>query len=167
MKCQFCDQEATVTYTKVVGDKSQKSYLCNDCADEQGVTNLDNFNLSDILMNDKSDMLSGEESLVNEDECKQCGFTLNDLRKIGRLGCSVCYESFRDEISGMINTMHKGVEHKGKVPEGMIMVIEAKSKLAKLEAELKQFVDSEDYEKAGEIKQEILAFKETLAGEVK
>jgi len=163
MKCQFCEQESSVTYTKIVGDKSQKIYLCAGCADENGITNLDNFNLSDILMSDEKHGLPEESERVHLSECSECGFTLDDLRKIGRLGCSSCYEIFATEVDGMISNMHKGVEHKGKVPEGMLRVIEAKTKLQSLQSKLEKAIAGEDYEMAGQLKEELELFKESLA----
>ncbi len=162
MKCQFCEQEASVTYTKIVGDKSQKTHLCAECADEQGITNLENFNLSDILMSDEKFSPPEENVTMNLSECSECGFTLEDLRKIGRLGCSSCYEKFGSEVAKMIGTMHKGTKHKGKVPEGMLKVIEAKSKLATLKSKLDKAIADEEYEKAGKLKNELAEFKKTL-----
>ncbi|MGJ8657524.1 MAG: UvrB/UvrC motif-containing protein [Akkermansiaceae bacterium] len=162
MKCQLCEQEASVTYTKVVGDKSQKIHLCAECADEKGITNLDNFNLSDILMSDEKFSPAEENVTVNLSKCTECGFTLDDLRKIGRLGCSSCYEQFGGEVKSMIGNMHKGTKHKGKVPEGMLLVIEAKSKLKKLQSLLDKAIADEEYEKAGELKNELATFKKSL-----
>ena len=167
MKCQLCEEEATVTYTKIVDNKSQKVFLCARCADEQGITNIDNFSLSDILMNDdKSDLASSPKS-IDKSECSECGFTLKKLRKIGRLGCSACYDQFGKEVVSMIENMHKGSEHKGKVPEGMLKAIESKTKLNELEEELNAAIAEEDYERAGELKNELAEFRKNLALESK
>lgn len=166
MKCQLCEQEASVTYTKVVGDKSQKIHLCADCADEKGITNLDNFNLSDILMSDGEFSPAGESAKANQGECIECGFTIEDLRKIGRLGCSACYDQFGSEVKSMVGNMHKGTKHKGKVPEGMLLVIEAKTKLKKLQSQLDEAIANEEYEKAGELKEALDEFQKTLPLEV-
>ena len=163
MKCQLCEQEASVTYTKIVGDKSQKIHLCAACADEKGITNLDNFNLSDILMSDMEKADSSEGGATAEHECSECGFTLEDLRKVGRLGCSACYQLFGSEVKSMIGGMHKGETHKGKVPEGMLLVIEAKSKIEDLQSQLDKAIEAEEYEKAGELKNQLATFQESLA----
>ena len=167
MKCEFCEQEANVIYTKIVGDKSQKTHLCSECADEKGITNLDNFNLSDILMSDDQFSPKKSSAMVNLNECPECGFTLENLRKIGRLGCSACYDTFASEVKSMIGKMHKGTVHKGKVPEGMIKVMEAKTKLQKLQSKLDKAIEDEEYEKAGELKKELSAFQKSLQKEVK
>lgn len=166
MKCQFCEQEASVTYTKIVGDKSQKTHLCAECADEKGITNLDNFNLSDILMSDEQFSPAEDKVTINLSECSACGFTLEDLRKIGRLGCSSCYDVFDSEVQGMISNMHKGTVHKGKVPEGMLKVIEAETTLRDLRSKLERAIADEEYEKAGKLKDELENFQKTLSVDV-
>lgn len=166
MKCQYCEEEANVIYTKIVGDKSQKTYLCAKCADEQGVTDLDHFNVSNLLMNDEPFSPKREKSKMNASECPECGFTKDDLRKIGRLGCSTCYEIFGDELKHMLTNMHKGTEHKGKVPTGMLQAIEVKTKFKMLQNQLDQAIENEDYEKAGKLKIELAAFEKSLPVDV-
>jgi protein arginine kinase activator len=166
MKCQFCEQVASVIYTKIVGDKSQKTHLCSECADEKGITNLDHFNLSDILMDDEQFSDSQEKNTTDTSKCPECGFTLEDLRKVGRLGCSSCYDLFGGELKSMISNMHKGTQHKGKVPEGMLKVIEAKTKLKKLQSQLDKAIENEEYEKAGKLKEELEVFQKSLPVDV-
>ncbi len=156
-----------MTYTKLVGDKSQKIHLCAECADEKGITNLDNFDLSDVLMSDIEKADADENEAVDQNECTECGFTLQDLRKIGRLGCSSCYQLFGSEVKSMIGTMHHGETHEGKVPKGMLLVIEAKSKIENLQSQLDKAIKAEEYEKAGELKNQLAAFQESLASDSK
>ncbi len=169
MKCQFCEQEANVTYTKVVGDKSQKIHLCNQCADDKGITNLENFDLTDMLMSDDqfAPAKAEEHAASSKSECADCGFTLADLRKIGRLGCSSCYDTFGSEVQSMIRNMHKGTQHKGKVPEGMLKEIEAKTKLKTLQSKLDKAIANEEYEKAGKLKNELETLQKTLPVDAK
>lgn len=161
-KCQYCEQLATVIFTKIVGDKSHKTHLCAECADEQGITNLDHFNLSDEIMSDEQTSYAEAATRESASECPECGYTRDDLRKIGRLGCSACYEVFGADLKNMINKMHKGIEHKGKVPKGMLQKIETKTKLKSLQSQLDQAVQNEDYEKAAKLKLELTAFQKSL-----
>ena len=166
MKCQLCEQEATVTYTKIVGDKSQKIHLCAMCADENGITNIENFSLSNILMKESEQSGGLTDPKPDSDTCPECGFTVDDLRKIARLGCSSCYQFFADEVKGMIGKMHKGTEHKGKVPVGMLKAMELKTQLTEREAEFKEAIKEEAFERAGELKVEIAELKNKLSLEV-
>lgn len=165
MKCQLCEQEATVTYTKIVGDKSQKIHLCALCADDKGVTNIENFSLSDILMDKNEVGAIPVDTKSDLGVCSDCGFSVDDLRKIARLGCSSCYQVFGAEVQSMIGKMHKDVTHKGKVPVGMLKAIELKTKFKDLEMQFKEAVEKEEFERAGELKIELAELKEKLSQE--
>ena len=79
-----------------------------------------------------------------------CGFSLNDLIDGEKLGCAECYVVFQEELQSLIQRLHRSSEHKGKTPKN----IEALSK-ERLEKELKEAVDKEDYEKAKIIKDKL------------
>jgi len=133
------------------------------CADENGITNIENFSLSDILMNESKLGGVSVASRPNLNTCPACGFTVDDLRKIARLGCSSCYQVFADEVQSMVGKMHKGVEHKGKVPDGMLKTMELKKKFNELETEFKEAIKNEEFERAGELKVELAELKKQLA----
>ncbi len=164
MKCEFCDKEANVFFTQVVNGKSKKMNMCETCAEEQGVTSLDDFKLADFLINDETPKMPDDKetptntTATNTDvsECTECGFTLENLRKIGRLGCSSCYSKFTSEITGMLKNMHRGVEHKGKVPTGMIDAINVRKKISGLKSALNKAIKSENYEKASTLRDELM-----------
>lgn len=187
MKCEFCDSEANVFFTQILDGKSKKMNLCESCADEHGITSLEDFKLADQLINDAmpkmpdfefGDDLSemsgfgkdaadgGSSSSGDSGECPECGFTLANLRQIGRLGCSVCYTSFGGEIKRMLKNMHRGVEHKGKVPTGMIDAMKLRKKVKNLKADLAQAVESEDYEKAASLRDELVKVEKLQTEEV-
>jgi protein arginine kinase activator len=52
--------------------------------------------------------------------CPSCGFTAAQLKKIGRMGCPECYDTFREGIEGLLRGMHKGTRHVGKRPSAII-----------------------------------------------
>ena len=160
MKCQFCENEANVFYTQVIDGKSKKMNLCDSCAEEQGVTSLEEFKIADSLMSDEPAITSpGNDTKLDNSECSNCGFTLNDLRKIGRLGCSSCYSQFGAEVKSMLKNMHRGIEHKGKMPVGMIADMKEKRKLQKLQTALDRAIADENYEQAGELRDKLTALE--------
>ncbi len=161
MKCQFCDNKANVFYSKEVEGGFKKLNLCDSCAEEHGITSLEEFKIPEILMSDETPKIStNDEVVINLSECKSCGFTLDDLRKIGRLGCSDCYSQFGAEIKSMLKNMHKGSKHKGKMPVGMIAAMKARRKLRDLEASLEVAIAEENYEAAAKLRDELTAIKE-------
>lgn len=57
-----------------------------------------------------------EEEEMWEPSCPACGITRHEFRNSERLGCPVCYETFRDELEPEILEMHGFTEHRGKRP---------------------------------------------------
>ena len=52
MKCELCDNKATVFYTQAVQGGQKKICLCENCADKSGLTDPGAFSMVDILMDD-------------------------------------------------------------------------------------------------------------------
>lgn len=160
MKCDFCDNKATVFLTQLVEGQAKKVCLCEKCADERGVTDPTGFSLADLLLG----TLSGEPakggshvaiSAGGHKKCAACGFTLEDLHRVRRFGCAECYQAFRDELTPMLRGLHRGPSHVGKVPEGLMAVQVRHQRLQDLRARLEQAIASENYEEAAGIRDEI------------
>lgn len=172
MQCDYCDSKATVFFTQIIGGTAKKSCLCEKCAAERGVTDPNSFLSDDVEVSPLSKKIAsiGEEGQISKVSssvekpkfsgidshiCDGCGFSLDDLKKIGRLGCSQCYESFRGELQQNLGGMHKDTTHVGRVPAGMMRVFEHRQALEKLDVEMKAAIAAEDYEKAADLRDQI------------
>jgi protein arginine kinase activator len=162
MKCDFCEKKATVFLTQLIEGQMRKVCLCDACAKERGVTDPTGFSLTDLLSGGMPGAVKGTVTPVKTPiaagggrKCPACGFTLEDLRRVRRFGCSECYPTFAEEVSHMIRGMHKGTSHVGKVPEGLMAMQVLHQRLAELRARLDQAVVSESYEEAAGIRDEI------------
>jgi protein arginine kinase activator len=93
--------------------------------------------------------------------CEQCGFTQNDFKKHGRFGCPACYDTFKGIIEPMLDNMHKGVTHTGKIPHRALERKSLYDRLTKLELDLTEAVKSERYEDAARTRDEINQVKQT------
>jgi protein arginine kinase activator len=162
MKCDFCDTKATVFLTQLVEGQMKKVCLCDSCAKERGVTDPTGFSLADLLLGGiaattgqtpvgKTPVTSGGGGR----KCATCGFTLEDLRRVRRFGCSDCYSTFGEEVGQMVRGMHKGTSHIGKVPAGLMAMQVLHQRLEELRARLDQAIASESYEEAAGIRDEI------------
>jgi protein arginine kinase activator len=161
MKCDFCDQKATVFLTQLVEGQMKKVCLCDHCAKERGVTDPTGFSLADLLLGGVpgSPGPSGKPPQATPGggrKCPTCGFSLDDLRRVRRFGCSDCYATFSDEVSQLLRGMHQGTSHIGKVPAGLMALHVRHQRLEELRARLEQAVASESYEEAAGIRDEIL-----------
>src|SRR5207302_3395068 len=114
MNCDVCKQNpATVFLTQIVDGKMQKVNLCESCSKEKGVTDPTGFALADLLLGlGAAQAIEGGNSVQ---KCPTCGFSQQDFKKTGRLGCPACYDTFAEGLQSLLKGMHKGTAHHGKV----------------------------------------------------
>jgi protein arginine kinase activator len=161
MKCDFCDTKATVFLTQLIDGQMKKVCLCEKCAKEKGVTDPTGFSLADMVLTNFQKSLptmtpnTEEVSKGSGKACPDCGFTMDDLRKVRRFGCGSCYGVFSGELSIMLRGMHKGPTHAGKVPEGLFASQSRHRQIKELRVKLEQAILSEDYEAAATLRDEI------------
>lgn len=179
MKCDVCENEATVFLTQIINGQMTTVNLCETCSKAKGVTEETGFGLAEAFLNPSHRTESDTMEIV----CDACGFTASQLKKIGRMGCPECYAAFRDGLDGLLRNMHKGTRHVGKRPSHISAVApqmlprqrtavvketppaappapEAPPSpplpdVAKLRAELDLAVKEERYEDAARLKSEI------------
>ena len=122
MQCDFCENKATVFLTQLIEGEMKKMCLCEDCAREKGVSDPAGFSLADVLLGGGEVAEAGAIVSAGEEAagmvCPTCGFSFAKFQQVGRLGCSVCYDTFRAEIVKRLRGMHKGTTHVGRVRSG-------------------------------------------------
>lgn len=160
MQCSVCKEKpATVFLTHIENDKMHKVNLCEDCAKKKGVDNPTTFSLAD------ADLLLGlgaaQEIAQTSDgvdlKCPRCGFSQADFKKSGRLGCPECYQVLAEGLAGPLKTMHKGTRHVGKTPEALRQSRDNADKMKLLQKKLAKAVESEDFEQAAKVRDELKA----------
>lgn len=145
---------------QIAQGQMRKLHLCADCAQEQGVTDSASFSLAEmILQGGGQPEATGETPDVR---CPSCGFSLDDLRKTQRLGCSHCYIIFREELLPMLRNLHDAVLHTGRLPQGVAATRRLREELDGLKAELGDAVAAESYEKAAELRDRIHQVEQAL-----
>jgi protein arginine kinase activator len=162
--CEKCGEgEAKIKLIAVVNNKSTTRHLCEQCAAEEGVENASvapaNFPLTDFLAQMGE---SAEPSAGGEATCAFCGLTFAKFRETGRLGCPHCYATFETHLRGLLRRIHGGTQHQGKVylPSDPTASERAK-RLEGLRRRLQRAVESEDFERAAEIRDLIRALEPT------
>lgn len=170
MKCDSCDQKATVFYTQVTDGKMKKTALCETCAEEQGITDPTGLLMADQLMGKSAPTESPfpptplaanpeEQTLEGVGKCRTCGFTIADYQKIGRLGCGDCYQAFKSEIEQRLPSLHKGLKHNGHVPAGLVELEKKQTLGMRLKEQLDQAIASENYEDAARYRDKLQEFE--------
>ncbi len=158
MVCDICGSgEAVVELTQIVNNEVSTSHLCEKCAAAKGLDTTPeptNFPLTDFLAQ------MGEESAGEERpstvRCTFCGLTFADFRETGRLGCPHCYTTFETHLRGLLRRIHGGTQHVGKVylqPDPTAG--EMQKRLDGLRRKLDRAVDSEDFELAARLRDQI------------
>lgn len=84
--------------------------------------------------------------------CSACGYSQRDFERTGRLGCAQCATTFKPMIQPLIERMHKGTKHLGKIPEHLKKHIALQTELAKQKAALDEAIAHENYEDAAKIR---------------
>lgn len=165
MLCQFCKKrEATIHFTNVTGTRVEKIHICPACADEKGFDYLkkSNFEKGDLLAG-LVDLTSGAAGAARKaDRCTGCGRTYDDFKKTGKLGCSVCYETFSSQLEKILKSIHGDTKHIGKIPGKPGARSNNARILFELQKELRNVIEAEQYERAAEIRDRI---KELTGGE--
>lgn len=174
MKCDSCPEKATVFYTQVSDGKLKKYVLCARCAEAAGITSPEGLFMSKDLLgmgavqvpqaSKEVPSFESEEVPELQAECEDCGFTIEDFRKVGRMGCSSCYEAFLSDVLQRLPSMHKGAEHQGYMPEGIEKQQARTKEIARLKAQLEKAVETEDFEEAGVLRDRIQELRKDEKG---
>ena len=156
MLCCICKEKpATVHYTQITGDKTQKVDLCESCAKNKGANDPAGFAFADLLLGLGASQ-EVEQAVGGADvKCPHCGFSQADFKKSGRLGCPECYQTFAEGLEGLLKTMHKGTRHVGKAPAALRQSREASDRLKLLQKKLAKAIEEENFEQAAILRDEL------------
>lgn len=158
LKCDVCGKPATVHLTQIVNNQIHKIDLCEACAEQKGITDPSGYSLADLLV--KPDAAPDAE--LGAVICGECGFTQREFKKSGRLGCPVCYDTFAGIVAPALTSMHRGEQHRGKVPQRALEKKRWQDRLFSLEDDLKSAIDSERYEDAARFRDEIIEIRRAM-----
>lgn len=157
MQCENCGMaDAAIQLTKVENNEMRVSHLCEACAAEQGVApaaTSASLPLADFLAQIGSGV---SEEAAASGRCPSCGLTSSQLKQTGRLGCSDCYIHYEKHLRALLRRLHAGTQHVGKVmvaPNGLDT--DRKAQLDALRRSLQRAVDSEDFERAASLRDQI------------
>jgi protein arginine kinase activator len=86
--------------------------------------------------------------------------TYSDFKKIGRLGCGQCYETFKAYLVPLFKRIHGSDIHMGKIP-GKKKTTRAPRKVDvdELKRRLKRAVTLEEFEEAARLRDEIKKYE--------
>ena len=110
MSCDKCGKPSVYHSKLIVNGVTQTTNLCRDCAIKEGVFTAEPVSIFDDMLSVFSDFLPFEK--VADIKCPVCKTTLREYKNTNRLGCPNCYETFRDEINGVLKKITPNIRHK-------------------------------------------------------
>ncbi|WOO42240.1 UvrB/UvrC motif-containing protein [Rubellicoccus peritrichatus] len=163
--CGNCKKPATIHLTQIINNQIKKLDFCDDCPHQKGVTDPEGFSLAELLANGPG--ATEDQTTDSTNSCPSCGFTTVEFKKTGQFGCPECYETFRDTIGPMLEGMHRGQTHAGRVPQRMLTRVNRRREIERLSRSLDEAVTEERFEDAARYRDELKQLNETLAGDSK
>jgi protein arginine kinase activator len=148
VKCQFCDNPATVHLTKIVNKKKREVRLCEACARKHNVTpTLDLKAILSMLVGPLQAGTPEPASLT----CPGCGLEYGEFRAQGRLGCPADYDAFRPMLEPLLERIHRSVTHAGKLPRAFRRQLRD-AELSELRKQMHAAAERENYEEAARLR---------------
>ncbi len=170
VKCDNCDNEATVHEVNVIDGKPSERHLCESCAREEGLVAHAPIPVTEILQKIAGAQAGTVDPGTPVVACAACGMSFAEFKSTGRLGCPECYKALEEQLWPILDRAHQGaVHHVGKVPKRMmqlsgedgglhdreaaIAAAEARAEqIRRLRDELDRAVKAEAYERAAELR---------------
>ncbi len=172
MLCQKCGKnDAMIHFTKVVNGYVEEMHLCSLCAEtnEEMALGLDMpfpfqklfTGLIGFSNENKKDIDNSYEVERDGLTC-ECGLTYKKLKEIGRFGCALCYETFKEELEPLIKGIHGHTKHEGKMPSRISETSFFEKTIETLQNELQDAIRIENFERAALLRDEIKDLRQKM-----
>ena len=157
MLCQHCKKNpAVVNYFESINGNKFEYHLCAFCyADLYG--ELNNKANSSVW----AGLFSSP--MPRKKVCPVCRTTFADFERTGLLGCTSCYDVFKEELIPTILRIHGKVEHIGKVGKNMDE-LGLHRRLKTLQEQLENALRVKNFKEADRLNRQINAIKKILHG---
>ncbi len=163
MKCQHCEKPATFHITELTDPEGPKvMHLCEDHA--RGFLSQESPSpiasvASALAKQLKLGQTKEELAELDRKACPVCGITFYEFRNAGRLGCPYDYTHFQSDLEPLLSNIHDSLEHHGKRPKRAAPTADRQAHAIQLRREMDEAVEREDYERASEIRDQLLALE--------
>ena len=164
MMCNRCNKPATVHIKEISNGSIVALDLCDQCAAAAGYSPQDHLPLNEIL----NEFVAAHSQLAQASSlhCPDCGMTWQEFKDTGLLGCEKDYDIFVRLLGAVIEKAQQGAKHHtGKSrsrrarptkandePDGVQL---RRTELKRLQGELAKAVETESYEKAAKLRDQI------------
>jgi protein arginine kinase activator len=175
--CQICNKrEASTHLTELDPNDGQRRelHLCSTCIEQLNLKlQAGPPPIADILKKKKPSDSKASGSLevsltpqagsgakdkesASDVACANCGLTFAEFAVNNRFGCAQCYGDFGERIETMLARYHGSSVHLGRRPGARAPADDDRlARRARLDAELREAIAAEAYEKAARLRDEI------------
>lgn len=177
MICQICQKNhASVHVTEIVeiqgeggaGKAGQKQvherHLCESCAASVDLPHAPLLKKSPADIWKLLQVSAQQTKRRPSPACPDCGMSLDEFRKKGRLGCARDYEVFKNHIGDLLERVHGARSHVGRVPGASEADTLRSQRLSTLKQQLEEAVRAEAYESAARLRDEIKTIDPPASG---
>ena len=144
LECSSCKEKASVIYKTLSSQTCQEEMMCKDCP---------------LLSSKLAGRQKHTDNHMAQVVCTECKTVLNDILHKEPVGCEHCYEVFNDVICKRINI--EKFDYKQEVMTSK-HTTPTSDQLLKLSKDLQEAVDTENFEKAAIIRDEIIKLKKLI-----
>lgn len=165
MKCDRCDNEATIHEVTIRSGSKIEKHLCESCGRQEGIepSALPTPIAMAAQFITAPTPVREARAAAPQATCGACGMTYAEFRKTGHLGCPACYESFAARLGPLLARAHEGgTRHVGKAPGRPApnalepdLSAEREHRIHALRRQLGEAVRQEEYERAARIRDEL------------
>ena len=144
---------------QVADGVTKNIYLCPVCSQRLGFgmfSKTIDISITKILGSDDKDNDDGRKS----DQCPVCGLSFREIESKKMMGCPECFSFFKAEIMEILGKKKKNLKYSGFITDEQSSetFFETHSS-EELHEELKKAVETEDYERAAALRDEIKALE--------
>jgi protein arginine kinase activator len=164
--CERCgERPASVHLTQIINGQKSELNLCEQCAAAVGPfpggPQWHVGHLLGTLLPPAREARTGPAP--TGPRCSRCGWTPDLFQGTGRFGCDECYQAFQPYLEDMVRRIHGSAEHRGKIPARQGGGLRRRHQLTALRAELSRAIQTEAFEEAARIRDEIRRLEQEVA----
>lgn len=158
--CENCKKPCLIHFTQIVNGQMQKLDMCETCPKAQQMKSPMEFGLMEHLLGIAMQKgLKQQIVSLSGTACEACGYTENEFKRTGRLGCPRCYDVFVLPKTDLLQKIQDSNLHKGKFPKNQEKRA-LKVRILNLTKELNNCISKEEYEQAAKIRDQIKILQE-------
>lgn len=147
LNCTHCSKPCTVFITLVAGGKADTYGLCPTCPQLPHL--VPETTLPSVSLGIKLSV----PTPISRGRCPSCGFRWEDFERTQRIGCPTCYDAHQMHLNPTLARIQPGIQHSGRRPQPTIE--EKRAQLTQFKTQLKAAVESEDFESAAGLRDQI------------